>query len=231
MHRNRSMFAVRFIVISILRFLSSWSLSMVECIVFTWDYHTSVSFWSGLRVQPIFTDEVQTFKALILVHKVVQEGHPVVSIRYQCFYELAELMHSHQTLKEAQGQSGWLETCGRTAGLESTRGQRINRWISLTLREIGQVTALWSKPTFNLSSPNFASIASDPNSMAYSNTKSISLSRALMIPMKGISIIFWNIKFVTDQVQVRDYIRFDGPTRPDRIVSKNHILTFQSKLE
>jgi len=49
-----------------------------ECIVYTWDYHSSISFWSGLRVQPILSDEVQTFKALITVHKVLQEGHPVV---------------------------------------------------------------------------------------------------------------------------------------------------------
>ena len=50
-----------------------------ECIVYTWDYHSSISFWTGLRVQPILADEVQTFKALITVHKVLQEGHPVVS--------------------------------------------------------------------------------------------------------------------------------------------------------
>ena len=29
-------------------------------------------------MQPILADEVQTFKALITVHKVLQEGHPVV---------------------------------------------------------------------------------------------------------------------------------------------------------
>lgn len=46
--------------------------------MFTWDYHTSSSFWNGLRVQPILSDEVQTFKALITVHKVLQEGHPNV---------------------------------------------------------------------------------------------------------------------------------------------------------
>ena len=51
-----------------------------ECIVYTWDYHSSISFWSGLRVQPILADEVQTFKALITVHKVLQEGHPVVRL-------------------------------------------------------------------------------------------------------------------------------------------------------
>ncbi|TEB38916.1 cytoskeleton assembly control protein [Coprinellus micaceus] len=74
-----------------------------KCIVYTWDYHSSISFWSGLRVQPILADEVQTFKSLITVHKVLQEGHPV-------------------TLKEAQGQTAWLETCARTIAADGTRG-------------------------------------------------------------------------------------------------------------
>ncbi|KAI1788816.1 cytoskeleton assembly control protein [Ganoderma leucocontextum] len=74
-----------------------------KCIVYTWDYHSSISFWTGLRVQPILSDEVQTFKALITVHKVLQEGHPV-------------------TIKEAHGQTGWLETCARTTGNETARG-------------------------------------------------------------------------------------------------------------
>lgn len=50
-----------------------------ECIVYTWDYHSSLAVWNGLRTQPILADEVQTFKALIVVHKLLQEGHPVVS--------------------------------------------------------------------------------------------------------------------------------------------------------
>ncbi|KAI9460554.1 ANTH domain-containing protein [Lactarius psammicola] len=74
-----------------------------KCIVYTWDYHSSISFWSGLRVQPILSDEVQTFKALITVHKVIQEGHPV-------------------SLKEAQSQTGWLETCSRTIGHDGGKG-------------------------------------------------------------------------------------------------------------
>ncbi|KAG7452360.1 cytoskeleton assembly control protein [Guyanagaster necrorhizus] len=74
-----------------------------KCIVFTWDYHSSISFWSGLRVQPILSDEVQTFKALITVHKVLQEGHP-------------------NTIKEAHGQTSWLETCSRTVGNDGMRG-------------------------------------------------------------------------------------------------------------
>ncbi|KAI0094319.1 cytoskeleton assembly control protein [Irpex rosettiformis] len=74
-----------------------------KCIVYTWDYHSSISFWNGLRVQPILADEVQTFKALITVHKVIQEGHPI-------------------TIKEAHGQTGWLETCARTVVQDSVRG-------------------------------------------------------------------------------------------------------------
>ncbi|KAI9626163.1 hypothetical protein H4Q26_015912 [Puccinia striiformis f. sp. tritici PST-130] len=74
-----------------------------KCIVYTWDYHSSTSIWTGLRVQPILSDEVQTFKALIMVHKVLQEGHPI-------------------TLREGHQQAGWLETCARTIGHDGMRG-------------------------------------------------------------------------------------------------------------
>lgn len=92
-----------------------------ECIVFTWDYHSSISFWSGLRVQPILADEVQTFKALITVHKVLQEGHPVVS-RIWAILSLVNFNTSIQVIKEAHGQTAWLETCARTVGTDNTRG-------------------------------------------------------------------------------------------------------------
>lgn len=56
------------------------------------------------RRQPILADEVQTFKALITIHKVLQEGHPVV-------------------LKEAQAHTSWLESLTRgVAGGEGLRG-------------------------------------------------------------------------------------------------------------
>lgn len=64
------------------------------CIVYTWDHKSSQSFWNGMKVQPIQADEVQTFKALITVHKVLQEGHPVA-------------------LKEAQANVSWLESLMR----------------------------------------------------------------------------------------------------------------------
>lgn len=55
---------------------------------------------------------MQTFKALIVVHKLLQEGHPVVS----CQLFSQGRCSSRQTLKEAHQQTGWLETCGRTVG-------------------------------------------------------------------------------------------------------------------
>ena len=46
--------------------------------MYTWDHKSSQSIWSGLRVLPIMNDEIQMFKALIVVHKILQEGHPIV---------------------------------------------------------------------------------------------------------------------------------------------------------
>ncbi|KAF2876903.1 ANTH domain-containing protein [Massariosphaeria phaeospora] len=73
-------------------------------IVYTWDHKSSASFWQGMKVQPILADEVQTFKALITIHKVLQEGHPIV-------------------LKEAQAHTNWLESLTRgVSGGEGLRG-------------------------------------------------------------------------------------------------------------
>ncbi|KAF2089996.1 ANTH domain-containing protein [Saccharata proteae CBS 121410] len=73
-------------------------------IVYTWDHKNSDSFWAGMKVQPILADEVQTFKALITIHKVLQEGHPVA-------------------LKQAQANIGFLESLQRgVGGGEGLRG-------------------------------------------------------------------------------------------------------------
>lgn len=74
-----------------------------SCIVFTWDNKSSAAFWAGMKVQPILADEVQTFKALITIHKVLQEGHPVV-------------------VREAQQHVNWLDTLMRGVGGEGIRG-------------------------------------------------------------------------------------------------------------
>ena len=53
--------------------------------------------------QPILADEVQTFKALITVHKVLQEGHPIA-------------------VKEAQANINWLESLTRGVAGDGARG-------------------------------------------------------------------------------------------------------------
>jgi huntingtin-interacting protein 1-related protein len=56
-----------------------------------------------MKVQPVMADEVQTFKALITVHKVLQEGHPV-------------------TVKEAQQNVNWVDSLARGVMGEGLRG-------------------------------------------------------------------------------------------------------------
>ncbi|KAF8978923.1 sla2 Src-like adaptor 2 [Entomortierella lignicola] len=73
------------------------------CIVYTWDYRSSHSVWHGFRTQPLLGDEVQTFKALISVHKIIRDGHPVV-------------------LKDAQKESDWLDQCARSTSQYDGRG-------------------------------------------------------------------------------------------------------------
>ncbi|KAK3331094.1 ANTH domain-containing protein [Apodospora peruviana] len=74
-----------------------------SCIVYTWDHKSSQSFWAGMKVQPVLADEVQTFKALITIHKVLQEGHPI-------------------TLKEAMANRGWIDSLNRGMAGEGMRG-------------------------------------------------------------------------------------------------------------
>lgn len=53
--------------------------------------------------QPILADEVQTFKALITVHKVLQEGHPI-------------------TIREGIGNRQWIDSLNRGMSGEGLRG-------------------------------------------------------------------------------------------------------------
>ncbi|KAF9888444.1 sla2 Src-like adaptor 2 [Aspergillus nanangensis] len=74
-----------------------------SCIVYTWDHKSSAAFWAGMKVQPVLADEVQTFKALITIHKVLQEGHPVV-------------------IREAQQHANWIDSLMRGVGGDGIRG-------------------------------------------------------------------------------------------------------------
>ena len=57
--------------------------------------------------QPVMADEVQTFKALITIHKVLQEGHPI-------------------TIKEAQANVNWLESLTRGVSGDGLRGASLH---------------------------------------------------------------------------------------------------------
>lgn len=61
-----------------------------------------------LHRQPILADEVQTFKALITVHKVLQEGHPIA-------------------VRDAQANVNWLESLTRGVTGEGLRGKAISK--------------------------------------------------------------------------------------------------------
>ncbi|OJJ84183.1 putative cytoskeleton assembly control protein Sla2 [Aspergillus glaucus CBS 516.65] len=74
-----------------------------SCIVYTWDHKSSAAFWAGMKVQPVLADEVQTFKALITIHKVLQEGHPIV-------------------VREAQQHVNWVDSLMRGVAGEGIRG-------------------------------------------------------------------------------------------------------------
>ncbi|KAI3630767.1 hypothetical protein MIR68_012202 [Amoeboaphelidium protococcarum] len=45
------------------------------CAVFTWDFKTAQPFWNAVKMQPVLSDEIQCFKALITIHKVLRDGH------------------------------------------------------------------------------------------------------------------------------------------------------------
>lgn len=104
---------------------------MRSCIVYTWDHKSSQSFWAGMKVQPIMADEVQTFKALITIHKVLQEGHPVA-------------------LKEAQANIGWLESLSR--GMSGTDGMGMRGYGPLISEYVYYLIA---KLTFHRNHPEF----------------------------------------------------------------------------
>ncbi|KAI1002397.1 Endocytosis protein [Podosphaera aphanis] len=90
-----------------------------SCIVYTWDHKSSGAFWAGMKVQPILADEVQTFKALITVHKVLQEGHP-------------------STLREAMANRNWIDSLNRGLSSDGVRGYGplISEYVSFLLAKL-----------------------------------------------------------------------------------------------
>ncbi|KAJ2309903.1 sla2 Src-like adaptor 2, partial [Coemansia sp. RSA 2704] len=68
-----------------------------NCIVFTWDFKTSMPVWECMKSQPLKASEVQCYKAIITLHKVIREGH-------------------HVTIQEALAQTKFLEDLAHGLG-------------------------------------------------------------------------------------------------------------------
>jgi hypothetical protein len=58
------------------------------CIVYTWDVKGSGSLWVGLRGFPLLGDEVIIFKALITIHKIINQGHSAVSFAFKFIHRM-----------------------------------------------------------------------------------------------------------------------------------------------
>ncbi|KAH3684022.1 hypothetical protein WICPIJ_004994 [Wickerhamomyces pijperi] len=89
------------------------------CIVYTWDHKTARPFWNYIKLLPI-NDEVQLFKALITIHKVLQEGHS-------------------SALKEGTRNIEWIQSLSRSFHREdSPRGyaRLIREYINYLLRKL-----------------------------------------------------------------------------------------------
>ncbi|KAJ2003133.1 sla2 Src-like adaptor 2 [Coemansia thaxteri] len=100
-------------------------------IVFTHDYKTSVPIWEYMKAQPLRADEVQCYKALITLHKVIREGHQV-------------------SIPEALSQTSFLEELGRGMGGGSYSG-----WRSYSSLIRGYVNFLLAKLEYHRLHPDF----------------------------------------------------------------------------
>ncbi|KAJ2120512.1 sla2 Src-like adaptor 2, partial [Coemansia sp. RSA 921] len=68
-----------------------------NCIVFTHDFKTSMPVWEAMKSQPLKANDVQCFKAIITLHKLIREGH-------------------HVTIQEALTQTKFLEDLAHGLG-------------------------------------------------------------------------------------------------------------------
>lgn len=87
------------------------------CIVYTWDHKNSRAFWNAVKVQPLQSSEVQLFKALIMIHKVLQEGHP-------------------NTLKDGYRNKDFLYSLSTVFPSSSSYGRLINQYDRFLLRKL-----------------------------------------------------------------------------------------------
>ncbi|KAJ1893548.1 sla2 Src-like adaptor 2, partial [Kickxella alabastrina] len=100
-------------------------------ILFTCDYKTSMPIWECMKAQPLRADEVQCYKAIISLHKVIREGHPVC-------------------IPEALTQTPFLEELGRGMGGGAYAG-----WRNYSVLIRGYVNFLLAKLEYHRLHPDF----------------------------------------------------------------------------
>ncbi|PWA01204.1 hypothetical protein BB558_002698 [Smittium angustum] len=72
-----------------------------KIIVFTWDFKTSIPVWNGLQSQPLISNEVSCFKALITIHKFIRNGAQM------CIPESLQKTSFLEALGKSGSQGGW----------------------------------------------------------------------------------------------------------------------------
>lgn len=88
------------------------------CVVYTWDNRNGRDFWNAIKLQPLQNSDVQTFKALAVIHKVMQEGHPKV-------------------IKEGQNNINWLRSLARNGNYGSGQyGRLIEEYVRLLTHKL-----------------------------------------------------------------------------------------------
>ncbi|CAI4049464.1 hypothetical protein SKDZ_14G0860 [Saccharomyces kudriavzevii ZP591] len=80
------------------------------CIVYTWDHQSSKAVFTTLKTLPLANDEVQLFKMLIVLHKIIQEGHP-------------------SALAEAIRDREWMRSLGRVHSGGSSYSKLIREYV------------------------------------------------------------------------------------------------------
>ncbi|CAL9733108.1 protein Sla2p [Monosporozyma unispora] len=87
------------------------------CIVYTWDNKSARAIFQTLKSQAFVNDEVQLFKMLFVIHKVIQEGHP-------------------SALKEAIKEKHWIKSLERVHPQNSSYSKLIKEYVKYLVRKL-----------------------------------------------------------------------------------------------
>jgi hypothetical protein len=67
--------------------------------LFTWDWKTAVPVWNALKMHLSLGDEIQCFKALIVIHKIIRDGHPCVRPKMPQHHRILHRLYNKQNKK------------------------------------------------------------------------------------------------------------------------------------